>query len=169
MARRIERMAGPAAVLDTFVLKRELPYRKDGVWGVRTNLLFPGYVLVATGDVDELERQLNLITAFHQLVRQGDAVATLSPEEVALIRALGGSGRTVGVSLGEIVAGELVVRRGPLVGREGIIAKIDRHKRVAYLDPSAFPRIAAPAVQAADSRRPQRRMPRVGLEVAVKS
>ena len=168
MAHRIEHMAN-AAVLDTFVLKRELPYRKDGVWGVRTDLLFPGYVLVATGDVNALERQLNLITEFHQLVRQGDAVATLTSEEVALIRALGGNDRTVAVSLGEIIAGELVVRRGPLVGLEGVIAKIDRHKRVAYLDPSAFPRISVPAVPVTDLRRPQRRMPRVGLEVMVKN
>lgn len=168
MAHRIERVSG-SAVLDTFVLQRELPYRKDGVWGVRTDLLFPGYVLVATGDVDALERQLNLITEFHQLVCQGDAVATLAPEEVTLIRALGGSGRTVGVSLGEIIAGELVVRRGPLVGLEDIIAKIDRHKRVAYLDPSAFPRVSEPVARTAESRRPQRRMPRVGLEVTVKS
>ena len=168
MAHRIERVAG-TSVLDTFVLQRELPYRKDGVWQTRTDLLFPGYVLVATNDVDTLEHQLNLITEFHQLVCRGDAVATLAPDEVALIRALGGSSRTVGVSLGEIVTGELVVRRGPLVGREAIIAKIDRHKRVAYLNPAAFPRIASPAIPATDLRRPQRRMPRVGLEVTVKS
>lgn len=177
MAHRIERVAAAsngagaasAAVLDTFVLRRELPYRQDGVWGVRTDLLFPGYVLVATGDTEALERQLDLITEFHQLVRQGDAVATLAPEEVALVRGLGGLSRTVGVSLGEIVAGELVVRRGPLMGREGIIAKIDRHKRVAYLDPAAFPRIAGGLGLGAEGRRSSRRMPRVGLEVMAKS
>ena len=177
MAHRIERIAGAnasgaatgSAVLDTLVLRRELPFRQDGVWGVRTDLLFPGYVLVATGDIDALESQLNLITEFHQLVRQGDTVATLAPEEVALIRSLGGSTRTVGISMGEIIAGELVVRRGPLMGRENIVAKIDRHKRVAYLDPTAFPRITDSVGPGVEGRRFQRRMPRVGLEVMAKS
>lgn len=176
MAHRIERIAGAnacgaatgSAVLDTFVLRRELPFRQEGVWGVRTDLLFPGYVLVATGDINALESQLNLITEFHQLVRQGDAVATLAPEEVALIRGLGGTSRTVGISMGEIIAGELVVRRGPLMGRENIIAKIDRHKRVAYLDSTAFPRIVDGSSPGVEGRRLQRRSPRVGLEVMVK-
>ena len=40
----------------------------------------------------------------------------------------------VGMSEGVIADGRTVVRSGPLRGREDLIRKIDRHKRVAFLD-----------------------------------
>lgn len=165
MAHRMERVAG-AAVQQTMVLRRELPFRRDGIWTVRTDVLFPGYVIVATCDAEDLASKLDLITEFHHLLRQGDAVATLDEGEVALIHALGGTSHTVSVSLGEIVQGRLRVTAGPLMGREDLVTKIDRHKRLAYLDAPAFPRIAGGTGLAPDS---PRRAPRVGLEVMAKS
>lgn len=161
MAHRIERVCGSSAVADTFVLKRELPFKQNGVWAVRTDVLFPGYVLVCTPNTDLLKTQLNLVTEFHRLVCMGDVPATLAAQEVELIQTLGGNGRTVETSLGEIVNGVLHVTFGPLKGRESLIAKIDRHKRVAYLDACSF--------SWTGTGEGARRMPKVGLEVVAKS
>lgn len=159
MARRIERVCGPAAVGEAFVLKRVVPFRKDGVWGSRSDVLFPGYVLVRTLDPELLKQQLNLITEFHHLVCVGGSPASLSREEVDLLCALGGPERVVGTSLGEIVDGALRVTSGPLLGREALISKIDRHKRVAYLKAESFSWTGGTGSV---------RMPKVGLEVVSK-
>lgn len=144
-ARRILRVADGAA-LDAFALRRELMRREGGAWQVRRDVLFPGYVIVETRDPELLAERLQILTAPSALLRgAGDAVATLTDHEAALVRTLGGSAHTVGVSLGEIVSNRLNVTSGPLVGLEGLVTKINRHKRIAYLDAAAFASLAASA------------------------
>ena len=48
--------------------------------------------------------------------------------------------RTVGVSEGVIEGDRIIVLKGPLVGREGWIRKINRRKRTAYLEIDMFGR-----------------------------
>ena len=45
------------------------------------------------------------------------------------------------MSTGVIEGDRVIVTDGPLVGREALISKIDRHKRLAYLDMRMFGRI----------------------------
>lgn len=45
---------------------------------------------------------------------------------------------SVDVSTGYIEGDVLYIRKGPLRGYEGHISKIDRHKRIAYVDVSLF-------------------------------
>ena len=160
MAHRIQRVCGARAVVEAFVVKRELPFRTGGSWEIRTDVLFPGYVLVSTSRPELLKSQLNLLTEFHHLVCMGDAPATLTPEEYKLLDALGGACRTVTASVGEIVNGTLRVISGPLVSYEHLISKIERHKRIAYLRPEVFTWVGAAGCS---------RMLKVGLEVTAKS
>lgn len=163
MARRIACVAGPAA-LDAYALRRTTWRREAGEWRQATDVLFPGYVLVETADPDQLEDALGVLVRPAQLLRAaGNAIATLEPEEAALIRRLAGSARTVEASVGEIVKGSLHVSAGPLTGLEGLVSKIDRHRRAAYLAPAAFRTLMGVSAQA------PRRMPRVALEVVSKT
>ena len=163
MARRIARAAGPAA-LDAYALRRTTWRREAGEWHQATDVLFPGYVLVETDDPSQLEDALGVLSRPALLVRAaGNAIATLEPEEAALIRQLAGSTRTVGASVGEIVNGILHISSGPLAGLEGLVSKIDRHRRAAYLAPAAFHTLTGASVQT------PRRMPRVALEVVSKT
>ena len=51
---------------------------------------------------------------------------------------------TVRMSEGYISGDKITVTRGPLMGFEGDIRKIDRHKRRAYIDVTLFGRTAWP-------------------------
>ena len=44
------------------------------------------------------------------------------------------------MSKGLIVNDQVIIREGPLKGNEGLIKKIDRHKRRAYLELEMFGR-----------------------------
>ena len=138
VARRVMRAAEGAATC-AYALRRAAFKREGGVWRQVNEVLFPGYVLVETADPDLLEKNLQVLARSAQLVRgAGEAVATLEPQEAALIRQLGGPAHAVEASVGCIVDGRLRVSAGPLRGLEHLVRKVDRHRRAAYLNPAAF-------------------------------
>ena len=53
----------------------------------------------------------------------------------------GGNSHIVDMSLGYIEGDIIKITNGPLMGYEGQIVKIDRHKRIAYIDISLFDQI----------------------------
>lgn len=155
LARRAARVACDS-LTDSFVLYRQALRRFEGAWHLREEVMFPGYVFLVTTDRVALAEQLELLVPAARLVGAGDAVATLDDEEVAFVRDFGGARRVVEMSRGSIVDGRLVVREGPLAGREQLVAKIDRHKRIAFLNIRTGAALGGGAV-------------RVGLEVVSKS
>ena len=69
------------------------------------------------------------------LASAGDEFLPLSDEEIDWIRALAApETHVVEMSEGFIEGDKVVVTSGPLRGREAQISKIDRHKRLAWLD-----------------------------------
>ena len=105
--------------------------------------MFPGYLLMVTRDMDACATRLGELAApgfLHLLTTPDGLPASLPVREARLIAELAGDSRCVAASEGAIVDGRLVVYRGPLAGREDLITKIDRHKRMAYLDMSLLGR-----------------------------
>lgn len=132
-----ERALRSGLARDAFSLARVALRREHGAWVARTEAIWPGYVLVEPAEgiiADDL-----------------GAVGSLTPIESALVRRLGGASHLIPVSEGRIVAGRLEVRFGPLAGLEPLVRRVDRHRRLAWLEPE-----------------PGRRIP-VGLEVVSKS
>ena len=112
-----------------------------GQWRTCTATLFPGYLIVVTDRVDELESQLRRVPAFAWVLSNDGGFVPLERDEVAWIDAFTEKGhRTVGVSEGVIEGDRIIVLKGPLVGREGWIRKINRRKRTAYLEIDMFGR-----------------------------
>lgn len=134
MAERAASLVGPELLSACFPLRYELLKKQQGAWRLVTEVMFPGYVFLATGDIDAVRERLKLSTSFARLLGAGDAIFSLTPEEAAFVSEFGGAEHVVGMSEGEIEDGRTIVRSGPLRGREDLIRKIDRHKRVAYLD-----------------------------------
>lgn len=96
---------------------------------------------MVTDRVDELESQLRRVPAFAWVLSNDGGFVPLERDEVAWIDALTEKGhRTVGVSEGVIEGDRIIVLKGPLVGREGWIRKINRRKRTAYLEIDMFGR-----------------------------
>lgn len=127
---------------DCFVPSYELKKRFDGAWRTVTELLFPGYLFVVTSHPAEVAQVLRTVPVFMRLLgRSGDAFVPLSPDEIVWLKTFTTANtHMVEMSQGIIEGDAVVVTDGPLKGREALISKINRHKRLAYLDMHMFGR-----------------------------
>lgn len=147
-ARRLPVSAHSA--LDAAVARREVFRRHAGKWTIARDVLFPGYVLVATEDLENLSKDLAVLSERLNLIQQGGAVAALGRDELSLLEMLADDERVVRVSVADIVGGRLRVTHGPLMGHEDLVAKIDRHHRAAYLRYGLFSGLLRGSSGAAD-------------------
>ena len=129
-------------VEDCFVPRREVLRREGGAWVSVTETLFPGYLFVVTNKIEEVSQRLARIPAFTRLLGKSDErIVPLSPDEVSWLDALLESvTKVMGMSVGVIEGDRVMVTDGPLKGHEALIRKINRYKRVAYLDMRMFGR-----------------------------
>ena len=126
---------------ECFVPQYEVQKQFRGEWRTCVATLFPGYLIVVTDRVDELEAQMRRVPAFVRVLSNDGGFVPLERDEVAWIDAFTEKGhRTVGVSEGVIDGDRIVVLKGPLMGHEGWIKKINRRKRTAYLEIDMFGR-----------------------------
>lgn len=107
-------------------------YQKQ--WHKEKKILFPGYVFVVSDRLDQLFFELKNVSGLTKLIGTGQDIVPLSQQEVDLIRRLGGDEDVVTISEGVIEGGKVIITDGPLMGMEGCIRRIDRHKRLAYLE-----------------------------------
>lgn len=130
------------AVEDCFVPKREVAHRKSGQWHHILEKLFPGYVFVRTSAPEQVREVLGRVPAFtRMLTSAGDTCLPLTADEVAWINATTNvDTHVMKMSKGVIEGDRVMVTRGPLKGHEALIARIDRHKRLAWVDMDMFGR-----------------------------
>ncbi len=108
--------------------------RYEGAWHKEEKVLFPGYVFLVSDDVDQLFHSLKKVIGLTKLIGTGQEIVPLTMQEIALIKKLCGDAELAEISQGLIQGGKIKVTCGPLQGLEGCIRRIDRHKRVAYLE-----------------------------------
>lgn len=140
-------------LLECFIPYYEELKRFQGQWHKEKSILFPGYVFLVTDHVVELFHQLKKVPELTRLLGVGNEIVPLNEKEVDFLRRFGKDKHLVEVSQGFIVNDRVVVTDGPLAGNEGLIKRIDRHKRKAYLEIPMFGRLV---------------MAQVGLEVVEK-
>lgn len=75
-----------------------------------------------------------------KLIGIGDQIVPLVQEEVELLMRIGTDKQLVEMSSGIIENDRVRILSGPLMGMEGNIRRIDRHKRIAYLEIEMFGR-----------------------------
>lgn len=132
----------PLGVLkEGFILYYEEKRHIKGEWKMQRKILFPGYVFLVSEEPKSLYKALKQVPSLTKLLGTGDEIVPLKEEEVAFLMALSGENQVVSVSEGIIENSKVIVKSGPLVGMEGYIRKIDRHKRKAYLEVAMFGRI----------------------------
>ncbi len=104
-------------------------------------LLLPGYLIASTRKPAKFESVLRDVPALTKMLRTENAFVPLREDEVAWICAFTQKGnRVVEMSEGFKEGGRVVVTSGPLVGREGLISRINRRKRTAFLQLSMLGR-----------------------------
>ena len=75
-----------------------------------------------------------------KLIGIGDQIVPLVQEEVELLMRIGTDKQLAEMSSGIIENDRVRILSGPLMGMEGNIRRIDRHKRIAYLEIEMFGR-----------------------------
>lgn len=121
---------------DVFTPLCEVPKLFHGSWRTVRALLFPGYVFVQARDPEPISRALRAVPGLTRLLgAPGESVRALTGEEAAWLDAVIDSGtHTMGMSEAVQEGDRVVVVTGPLRGRESQIVKVDRHKRVAWIE-----------------------------------
>lgn len=131
----------PKAVLERcFIPYYEEKKRIRGEWTIQKKVLFPGYVFVITDKLDELYQSLKEVIGLTKLIGTGQEIVPLTDEEREFLLGFGGEEQVVEMSEGIIAGSKIIVTKGPLIGKEGYITKIDRHKRKAWLEMKIFGR-----------------------------
>lgn len=125
---------------EIFYPKVETMRKCRGIWEKISEPLFPGYLFAVTEQVDELFSRLKQVPKLTKLLGSGLTFVPLSKEEEVLLSRLLNRVYTAEFSTGFIEGDRLVVESGAMKGMEGMVRKIDRHKRVAFLEINMFGR-----------------------------
>jgi transcriptional antiterminator NusG len=129
------------AVERCYVPSVQLMQRFAGDWRKVQKPLVPGYVFAETADLEALRAALRGVPGFTRLLTSGDEVLPLTDDELAWLSAVGGTGTDcLPMSSGVIEGGVTRVLSGPLRGQEVRIKRIDRHKRLAFVEVQMFGR-----------------------------
>ena len=139
---RLMRRLVPARVLDEAFTPRFASQKKyQGEWRACSQVLFPGYVIAVTPDVQALHDSLTGVPEFTRLLAMGETYLPLEERDRAWIEALTSREcRTVQMSQAIYEGDRVVVTSGPLVGHEAWIDSVNRHKGLAYLRIQMFGR-----------------------------
>lgn len=117
-----------------------IPYSKRlrkrrGEWIERTEILFPGYVFMVSDDPMRLYQALKQIPDLTKMLgREKKEIFSLPEDEVVFLQSFGEENQIVDLSVGCIEGDQIIVENGPLKGKEGLIRRIDRHKRIAEIE-----------------------------------
>lgn len=107
-----------------------------------TGAAVPGYLFVETNEPELASERLRELPLFMRVLADvGGEFLSLSDDETSWIRSLTTErSHVVEMSEGVIEGDRVIVTQGPLKGREAWIIKVDRHKRLAWLDMRMFGR-----------------------------
>ena len=133
--RLIERNVVEECYQELFIPRICKMKRVRGEWRERTEPLVPGYLFVITNQVELLSAELRSVPALTRLLGNGDLFTPLSDAEVRTIDLFTeGKHRLVGMSEGVVEGDDIVITSGPLLGQRALIKRIDRHRRLAYVE-----------------------------------
>ena len=100
-----------------------------------------GTLSIKMGSYTQLEQALRKVPQFTRILGNDRMFMPLERDEMAWLSAFTErKRRVIGMSSGVIEGDEIVILEGPLMNRTGWIRKIDRRKRVAYLEMRMFGR-----------------------------
>lgn len=153
--RRVGEMAPQESGWECRVLYCIHKKRYLGEWHEERERLLPGYLFFVADGPEPVSRALGRITGYAGLGGGGMEACPVDREEEELLERLAGGTEEIGMSYGVIRDGVLKVKEGALVGLEGAVRKIDRHKRKGYINLS-FPGM-------------EKKLVGIGLEVTEKS
>ncbi|MCR5798270.1 MAG: antiterminator LoaP [Eubacterium sp.] len=137
----------PECYKEMFIPRYECKKRYKGEWHVQERNLFPGYIFVQPLSEEEREDpiswvrdELAKVPRMTKLICHEDTPVPIYPHEEKFIRSVVDKDYTIRMSEGLILGDELVILNGALKDYRGMIKKIDRHRRLAWIDVDVFGR-----------------------------
>lgn len=124
-----------------FYPKTEMMKRYEGAWHKEIKPMFPGYIFAVTDQPDDLYREFLKVPKLTKLLGTERTPVALSDKEEMLLRKVTNQEHVAEMSVGVIEGERLIVKEGPLVGIEGLVKKINRHKRLAVVEVEMFGRM----------------------------
>ncbi len=132
----------PADAFERIVIpEKKIQKKIKGQWQEIQRVLFPGYLFVVAEDITDFAKALKAVPEFTQMLKADDAIAAIYPEEEAALKRLVDADEIVEMSQGIIEHDEVKILSGPLKGMEGIVKRINRHKRTAVIELGLFDRV----------------------------
>ena len=149
------RLISREILIECFIPKVKRMKKIRGSFHEVEEILFKGYVFMISDTIDDLYQQLKLIPELTKVLgNDGSNILPILKDEAVFLLKFGKEDHIVDMSKGYIIGSKIMIISGPLVGNEGIIRKIDRHKRIAYIEVKLFDQITTV---------------KVGLEIIAKS
>lgn len=123
------------ALTEAFVPTYDKMKRYQGAWHIEKGIVFPGYVFFDSGNSDALFSELEQYSRKEKNLQGmfGENMLCLQPEQERFLNSVLGKEKHLEFSKGYIKDGCTCVTQGPLQGKESMICRIDRHKRLAKL------------------------------------
>lgn len=135
------RLVGKSVLRESFVPEYETMWKTADGWRPERRLLFPGYLFFVTDNVEALAAGLaNVPNHVRILGDEENSFMALTDSERDWFLAFIDQDRVVRMSEGVIENDQVRITKGPLMGKEARIRKIDRHKRSAFVEVDMFGR-----------------------------
>jgi len=109
-------------------------------WEKKKEKLIPSYLFVETDRINDFAMALKKVPKFSLVLQMDGNFQPLEEKDLKLIDSFASHADGIEVSKGFIVGDKINVTEGPLLGMEGFIKKIDRHKRIAIISLKLFER-----------------------------
>lgn len=123
---------------DAFTLSYRCLKKRQGVWQQESHPLFSEYVILESDAAEPLSKALERYRPLTHVLEDSETLWQVRPEEEQMLRTLCAPAHELQLSRGYISSGSTHITEGPLKGREELIRKIDRHKRLAWLSLPVF-------------------------------
>lgn len=129
---------------DCFVPQIDQNRKVNGVWKTVHKTLFPGYLFVNTDEdrIESFAERIRHADQFAVVLSTDDKFTPISDEEIFLIENAYANNGVLGASIGVIEGDKVKILSGPLIGKEGLIRSINRHKRSAIIELNMFGRVS---------------------------
>jgi len=130
--KRCPELVAPQELMEVVCFKYQRMMRYGGKWHLENRMLLPGYIFLSGTEVMATNGDYKESKGGKE--RSPSVLVPLIPCGIPYAREMCQKGDLVGLSKGIIRNGKPIVTSGPLKGREGLIRKIDRHKRTAEIE-----------------------------------
>jgi transcriptional antiterminator NusG len=123
-----------------FIITKEKYFRKSGSRFIRKCICFPGYLFIKTNlPVEEVLRSIREIRKHTKLIYRILSYTDtkdifIREHELSMLKIFCDETACIKNSTGIIIGDKIQIKSGPLIGKESMIKKIDRHGRNATIE-----------------------------------